>query len=77
MRKPDSDRHTAVSRVRELPAFCGLGLGVDAALFHAARIALASDRTRRVMAVPPAVCDPVRPWGFELLLTLNRQTRAG
>lgn len=77
MRKPDSDRHTAAKSTRELPAFCGLGLGMDAALFRAARIALAPTRARRATDKPPAVCDPVRPWGIELQLTLNRQTRAG
>lgn len=72
-----SDCRTAPSRVRALPAFCGLGLGVDAALFRAARIALAPSKAPAGAEQPTAVHAPVRPWGFELLLSLNRQTRAG
>jgi len=69
----------AVSAWR-LPAFCGLGLCVDAALFHAARLAVSLKRaqTRGFSSVPVRpVAAPQKPWGFELLVTLSRQTRAG
>lgn len=59
-----------------IPAFCGLGLSVDAALFRAARLMPGLARVG-LTAPRPSASDPVRPWGFGLLLTLGRQTRAG
>lgn len=62
--------------VRNLPAFCGLGFPMDAALFHAARLNRSLKRSR-VRAARSSAPEPARLWGFELLVTLGRQTRAG
>jgi len=56
--------------------FFGLGFSMDAVLFKAARIS--RSMSRRVAVVPGRPRpEPARPWGFDLLVTFSRLTRAG
>jgi hypothetical protein len=61
---------------RRLPAFCGLGICVDAVLFQAARLEKSLTRLSQPASPRPRLA-PRKPWGMELLVTLGRQTRAG
>jgi len=66
-----------IARPAALPAFCGLGFRMDAVRSHAARLTLRARPAPAHTWQAPQAPDPVRPWGFDLMLTLNRQTRAG
>ncbi|MFP5222324.1 MAG: hypothetical protein ACLGSA_08550 [Acidobacteriota bacterium] len=59
-----------------LPAFFGLGLSLDSALFRAVRLlrGLTRPRADAPRLVAP---EPARPWGIGLLVTLRRLPRAG
>jgi len=57
-------------------AFFGLGLPMDAALFKAARMSRRAARPWTDAPARPAP-EPARPWGFDLLVTFSRLTRAG
>ncbi|WP_243360422.1 hypothetical protein [Fundidesulfovibrio terrae] len=76
MNESGMDRRGTTMDARRLPAFCGLGLCVDAALFRAVRLERSLTRHAPDARLRP-VPAPQRPWGIELLVTLGRQTRAG
>lgn len=70
------DTITGSAALARLPAFFGLGLSLDSALFRAVRLlrGLTRPRTDAPRLVAP---EPARPWGIGLLVTLRRLPRAG
>lgn len=70
------DTINGTAALTRLPAFFGLGLCLDSALFHAARLLRGLTRPR--FNAPRLVApEPARPWGIGLLVTLRRLPRAG
>jgi len=67
---------TGTTDLARLPAFFGLGLCLDSALFRAVRLLRGLNRpsTEAPRLVAP---EPARPWGIGLLVTLRRLPRAG
>jgi len=70
------DTFTGAAALARLPAFFGLGLSLDSALFRAVRLlrGLTRPRADAPRLVAP---EPARPWGIGLLVTLRRLPRAG
>ena len=77
MRESDWGHVARAARNTRGTPFGGLGFGLDAVLFRAARLSRALDARLEAAGKARVRPLPAPPWGIDLLVLYGRLTRAG